>query len=63
MAALLAHAPGLFLGQPTKHVLLASAQLGIPTAAVTLGAQNGILNPGQSGAIMLSALATILFTI
>jgi hypothetical protein len=63
MAVLLAHAPGLFLGQLTKHVLLASAQLGIPAAAVTLGAQNGILNPGQSGAIMLSALATILFTI
>jgi Kef-type K+ transport system membrane component KefB len=63
IAALLAHAPGLLLGQPTRYVFLASAQLGIPAAAVTLGAQNGILNPGQSGAIMLSALVTIHFTI
>ena len=63
IGALAAHAPALFFGQPKRNVLLASSQLGIPAAAVTLGAANGVLTTAQSGAIMASALVTILFTI
>jgi Kef-type K+ transport system membrane component KefB len=63
VAALIAHAPQLLFKQPIRSVFLSSAQLGIPAAAVTLGSQNGLLTGGESGAIMLSALVTILFTI
>ena len=63
MGALIAHIPSILFGQPRRNVLLASAQLGIPAAAVTLGAAQGVLTPGQAGAIMLSTLATILFTV
>jgi Kef-type K+ transport system membrane component KefB len=62
VGALLAHAPSILFGQPKNNILLASAQLGIPAAAVTLGTANGVLNDGQAGAIMVSALVTILFT-
>lgn len=61
--ALLSHAPALFFNQSKKSVLLASSQLGIPAAAVTLGTANGVLTTAQAGAIMMSALVTILFTI
>ena len=57
------HLPALLFGQPKRFIFLASVQLGIPAAAVTLGTENGLLTAGQSGAIMLSALVTILFTI
>ena len=63
MGALVAHAPSALFGQPKKFILLSSAQLGIPAAAVTLGSANGVLTPAQSGAIMMSALVTIMFTI
>jgi Kef-type K+ transport system membrane component KefB len=63
LGALLAHLPSALFGQPKRNIFLASAQLGIPAAAVTLGSQNHIISPGQAGAIMLSALVTILFTI
>jgi Kef-type K+ transport system membrane component KefB len=61
--AVVVHLPGLLFGQPKRFLFLASVQLGIPAAAVTLGTENGILSAGQAGAIMLSALVTILFTI
>ena len=63
LAAVLVHTPALLFGQPKRYVLLASVQSGIPAAAVTLGTQNGLLSPGQSGAIMVSALVTSLFLI
>jgi Kef-type K+ transport system membrane component KefB len=63
LGALIAHVPSALFGQPKRNILLASAQLGIPAAAVTLGSENHVLTAGQSGAIMLSALITILFTI
>jgi len=63
VGALMSHLPSLMFQQPKRSVLLASAQLGIPAAAVTLGSANGVVNGAQSGAIMLSALATMLFTI
>jgi len=59
LAAFLAHASAYFFKQPLTNVFLASGQLGIPAAAVTLGVANGVLNPGQSGAIMLAAIFTL----
>ncbi len=61
--ALIAHIPSILFGQPRSNVLLSTAQLGIPAAAVTLGAANGVLSPAEAGAIMMSALITILFTV
>jgi len=50
---------GRALGQPVPLGLLASAQLGVPVAAATVGAQLGVLRPGESSALMLGALMTI----
>jgi Kef-type K+ transport system membrane component KefB len=63
VGAVVAHAPSALFGQPKKLIFLSSAQLGIPAAAVTLGSANGVLTRAQSGAIMMSALVTIIFTI
>jgi len=58
--AFIAHIPSRLFRQPTKYIFLTSAQLGIPAAAVTLGQANGMLSGAQSGAIMLSALVTLI---
>jgi Kef-type K+ transport system membrane component KefB len=58
--SILSHSAGRFFGQSYKEVLLASAQLGIPAAVVTLGQANGLLTQSESGAIMVSALLTML---
>ncbi len=63
LGAIIAHLPSTLFNQPRRNILLSSAQLGIPAAAVTLGTANGVLNSGQAGAIMMSALVTILFTV
>lgn len=47
------------LGQPAPLGLLASAQLGVPVAAATIGAQLGVLRTGEASALMLGALVTI----
>ncbi|MDQ1717804.1 MAG: hypothetical protein QOE89_1757, partial [Pseudonocardiales bacterium] len=39
--------------------LLASAQLGVPVAAATVGTQLQILAPGEPAALLLGALITI----
>jgi Kef-type K+ transport system membrane component KefB len=46
-------------GQPVPLALLASAQLGVPTAAATLGTQLHLLRPGESAALLLGAVVTI----
>jgi Kef-type K+ transport system membrane component KefB len=56
---LLIHAGARLVGQPLPLALLASAQLGVPVAAVTLGTQNGTLVPGEGGAILAAALVTV----
>ena len=61
--ALVAHIPSIFFGAPRQNILLSSAQLGVPAAAVTLGTSSGILTSAQAGAIMLSAFMTLLFTL
>ena len=60
IGAFVAHIPSKLFSQPTQNIYLASAQLGIPAAAVTLGQANGILSAAQSGAIMMSALITLI---
>ncbi|MCL2514326.1 MAG: cation:proton antiporter [Microbacteriaceae bacterium] len=58
-AAVLAHAAGGFTRQPLPFAVLASAQLGVPVAAATLGEQLGVLKPGEGAALLLGALLTI----
>jgi Kef-type K+ transport system membrane component KefB len=48
-----------FTGQPVSIGALASAQLGVPVAAVTIGSQLQVLNPGEPAALILGALVTI----
>ncbi|WP_063775011.1 cation:proton antiporter [Streptacidiphilus anmyonensis] len=58
-ATILAHASMRLTGQPLTHGVLASAQLGVPVAAATLGTQLHLLRPGESAALLLGALVTI----
>ena len=39
--------------------MLAAAQLGVPVAAATIGSQLGLLEPGESSALVLGALVTL----
>lgn len=57
--AVAAHAVMRVTGQPAALGGLAAAQLGVPVAAATLGTQLHLLKPGESAALMLSALVTI----
>jgi Kef-type K+ transport system membrane component KefB len=63
LGAILAHLVGRALRQPTAYALLASAQLGVPVAAATIGAQLGVLRPGEGAAIVLGALVALAATI
>ncbi|MET8427270.1 cation:proton antiporter [Nocardia sp. NPDC004860] len=58
-AAVLAHVVMRFLGQPIPLGAIASAQIGVPVAAVTVGTQLHVLKPGEPAALMLGALVTI----
>jgi Kef-type K+ transport system membrane component KefB len=53
------HALGRFVGQPLPLATLAAAQLGVPVAAVALGAGNQLLVPGEGGAILGAAVLTL----
>jgi Kef-type K+ transport system membrane component KefB len=53
------HALARFLGQPLPLATLAAAQLGVPVAAVALGAGNQLLAPGEGGAILGAAVLTL----
>ncbi|WP_425954660.1 cation:proton antiporter [Xylanimonas sp. McL0601] len=57
--AAVAHLAGRLLGQPVSMGLLAAAQLGVPVSAATVGAQLGVLRPGEAAAFMLGAIITI----
>ena len=59
VGAAVAHLVPRLLGQPVALGLLASAQLGVPVAAATIGAQLGVLRPGEASALMLGAVVTI----
>ena len=58
-AAVIAHASTVLTKQPASYCVLASAQLGVPVAAATLGTQLGVLKPGENAALLLGALLTI----
>lgn len=62
VGAILAHSVGWLLGQPLTLAVLASAQLGVPVAAATLGTEQGLLAPGEPSALMLGAIVTIAAT-
>ena len=59
LGAVLAHAIVRLLGQPLVLAGLASAQLGVPVAAATLGTESHLLAPGEPSALILGALITI----
>lgn len=59
VAAVAVHTAMRAAGQPLAVGVLASAQLGVPVAAATLGAQLHLLKPGEAAALMLGALVTI----
>jgi Kef-type K+ transport system membrane component KefB len=61
--ATLAHLAPLALRQSAPYALLATAQLGVPVAATTIGRQLGVLRPGEGGALILGALVTLVVTI
>jgi Kef-type K+ transport system membrane component KefB len=59
VAAIVAHVLMRLLGQPISLGVLASAQIGVPVAAVTVGTQLHVLERGEAAALMLGALVTI----
>jgi Kef-type K+ transport system membrane component KefB len=59
IATTVIHALARLLGQPIPLAVLASAQLGVPVAAVALGTGNALLAPGEGGAILAAAIMTL----
>ncbi len=57
--ALLTHLSGVLFRLPARFALASAAQLGVPTAAIAIGQQTGVVSSGQAAAIMLAALLTI----
>ncbi len=57
--AVLVHAAMRLTGQPLSMSGLAAAQLGVPVAAATIGAQTHVLAAGEPAALILGALVTI----
>jgi Kef-type K+ transport system membrane component KefB len=60
--AVLAHVAMRLLAQPVPIAAMASAQLGVPVAAATVGSQLHLLQPGEPAALLLGALVTIAVT-
>jgi len=58
-SAVAVHLAMRFVGQPLPVGGLASAQLGVPVAAATVGSQLHLLRPGEPAALILGALVTI----
>jgi Kef-type K+ transport system membrane component KefB len=63
VGAALAHLVAVPLHQPASYAMLATAQLGVPVAAATVGAQLDLLRPGEGAAIVLGALVTLGVTV
>ncbi|WAL63868.1 cation:proton antiporter [Amycolatopsis cynarae] len=60
--AVLVHAAAVLARQPLALAVLASAQLGVPIAAVTIGTREHLLTPGESGAVLAAALISVMVT-
>lgn len=61
--AALAHLACLALRQPAAYAMLATAQLGVPVAAATVGRQLDVLAPGEGAALVLGALVALAVTV
>lgn len=61
-AAVLVHSVPALTGQPPAVAASTAAQLGVPIAAVTLGAGVSTWQPGEPAAVLLGALVTLLVT-
>lgn len=59
VGAVVAHVAMRLFGQSSPIGALASAQLGVPVAAATVGSQLHLLQPGEPAALILGALVTI----
>jgi Kef-type K+ transport system membrane component KefB len=63
IGATLAHLTAVALRQPTAYALLATAQLGVPVAAATVGRQLHLLERGEGAALVLGALVALAMTV
>jgi len=63
LGAVTAHLVAVLLRQPAPYALLASAQLGVPVAAATVGRQLGVLRAGEGSALVLGALIVLAATV
>ena len=63
VGAAVAHLAALVLRQPPAYALLATAQLGVPVAAATVGGQLHVLEPGEGSALVLGALVALAATV
>lgn len=61
--ATFAHLAAVVLRQPPAYALLATAQLGVPVAAATVGRQLHVLEPGEGAALVLGALLALAVTV
>jgi len=59
LGAVAAHGLMRLTGQPIPAGMLAAGQLGMPVAAATIGSQLGVLEPGESAALILGGLFTV----
>ncbi|MGZ0151421.1 cation:proton antiporter [Kribbella sp. WER1] len=59
VGAVVSHLSGKLTRQPLSVGALASAQLGVPVAAATVGTALHVLQPGEPAALILGALITI----
>jgi Kef-type K+ transport system membrane component KefB len=60
LGAVVVHVAMRVTGQPMSLGVLAAAQIGVPVAAVTVGEQLHLLQPGEASALILGALVTII---
>jgi Kef-type K+ transport system membrane component KefB len=61
--AALAHLAAVVLRQPPAYAMLATAQLGVPVGAATVGQQLHLLEPGEGAALVLGALIALAVTV
>jgi Kef-type K+ transport system membrane component KefB len=61
--AAVAHLAAVALRQPAAYAMLASAQLGVPVAAATVGRSLHVLAPGEGAALVLGALVALAVTV
>jgi hypothetical protein len=63
VGAALAHVAAVVVRQPLAYAMLASAQLGVPVAAATVGGQLDVLRQSEGAALVLGALVALAVTV